>query len=80
MGADFIEMKGQARDGKLPLGIGEGSYISGAILDKNCRIGADVRITNAAGVDHHGEEESLQIRDGISIVIKEGQIESGHRS
>jgi glucose-1-phosphate adenylyltransferase len=80
MGADFIEMEGQARDGKLPLGIGTGSYISGAILDKNCRIGTNVRITNAAGVDHQGEEEPLQIRDGISIVIKEGQIESGHQS
>ncbi|TWT67228.1 glucose-1-phosphate adenylyltransferase [Allorhodopirellula solitaria] len=80
MGADFIEMKDKAREGKLPLGIGSGSYISGAILDKNCRIGTNVRIRNAAGVDHQGEEEPLQIREGISIVIKEGQIESGHQS
>lgn len=80
MGADFIEMDGPVQPGKLPLGIGAGSYISGAILDKNCRIGTDVRITNAAGLEHEGEEEPLQIRDGISIVIKEGQIESGHRS
>ncbi len=80
MGADFIEMRGSARDGKLPLGIGAGSYITGAILDKNCRIGSNVRITNAADVDHQGEDEPLQVRDGISIVIKEGQIDDGHQS
>jgi glucose-1-phosphate adenylyltransferase len=80
MGADFIEMRGSARDGNLPLGIGAGSYITGAILDKNCRIGKNVRITNAAGLDHQGEDEPLQIRDGISIVIKEGQINDGHQS
>lgn len=80
MGADFIEMRGSQRDGNLPLGVGSGSHISGAILDKNCRIGTNVRITNASGVDYEGEDSALQIRDGISIVTKEGQIESDHQS
>lgn len=80
MGADFIEMREAPRNGKLPVGIGSGSYVSGAILDKNCRIGTDVRITNTSGVDHEGEETALQVRDGISIVIKDGQINNGHQS
>ncbi|TWU23085.1 Glucose-1-phosphate adenylyltransferase [Novipirellula galeiformis] len=81
MGADDIECdKTPLAPGVLPMGIGSGSVIEGTILDKNCRIGENVRITNQAGVDHQGEDEALQIRDGISIVIKEGQIESGFQS
>ncbi|EMB13187.1 MULTISPECIES: glucose-1-phosphate adenylyltransferase [Rhodopirellula] len=77
MGADFIEMRGAARDGKLPVGVGAGSVIQGAILDKNCRVGENVRILNEAKIDHQGEDDDLQIRDGISIVIKDGQIPDG---
>ncbi|EMI18729.1 glucose-1-phosphate adenylyltransferase [Rhodopirellula maiorica SM1] len=81
MGADDIECeKTELPAGVLPMGIGNGSVIEGTILDKNCRIGENVKITNQAGVEHQGEDEALQIRDGISIVIKEGQIESGHQS
>ncbi len=77
MGADFIERDGTLKPGRLPVGVGPGSVISGAILDKNCRLGANVKITNAAGVENQGEDDALQIRDGISIVIKAGQIEDG---
>jgi glucose-1-phosphate adenylyltransferase len=61
----------------LPIGIGNGTIISGTILDKNCRIGSNVKITNATGIENQGEDEPLQIRDGIPIVIKNGQIEDG---
>lgn len=77
MGADFIERDGILKPGRLPVGVGANSVISGAILDKNCRIGQGVRITNAAGVENQGEDDALQVRDGISIVIKGGQIEDG---
>ncbi|MEP2074658.1 MAG: glucose-1-phosphate adenylyltransferase [Rhodopirellula bahusiensis] len=77
MGADFIEMRGANSDGKLPVGVGAGSVIQGAILDKNCRVGENVRILNEAKVEHQGEDDDLQIRDGISIVIKDGQIPDG---
>ncbi|WP_372716566.1 glucose-1-phosphate adenylyltransferase [Novipirellula sp.] len=81
MGADDIECeRTELPAGVLPMGIGSGSVIEGTILDKNCRIGENVKITNQAGVENQGEDEPLQIRDGISIVIKEGQIESGHQS
>jgi glucose-1-phosphate adenylyltransferase len=80
MGADYFETPDSVDEGDLPLGIGKGSVITGAILDKNCRIGEGVRITNAAGADHEGEEEDLQVRDGISVVIKNGLIPSGFAS
>jgi glucose-1-phosphate adenylyltransferase len=51
--------------------------ISGTILDKNCRIGSNVKIVNHAGIENQGEDEALQIRDGIPIVIKNAQIDCG---
>jgi glucose-1-phosphate adenylyltransferase len=77
MGADYIEETTNVAEGVLPVGIGSGTVISGTILDKNCRIGSNVKITNAAGVENQGEDEALQVRDGIPIVIKNGQIENG---
>jgi glucose-1-phosphate adenylyltransferase len=77
MGADYIESTGSLAANVLPIGIGDGTIISGTILDKNCRIGKNVNITNAAGVQNQGEDEVLQIRDGIPIVIKNGQLEDG---
>lgn len=77
MGADFIERRDGLRDGVVPVGIGSGSEIRTAILDKNCRVGRNVRIVNEANIENQGEEEVLQIRDGISIVIKDGQLDDG---
>jgi glucose-1-phosphate adenylyltransferase len=77
MGADYIESPSKLAAGALPIGIGDGTIISGTILDKNCRIGKNVKITNAAGIQNQGEDEALQIRDGIPIVIKNGRIDEG---
>ena len=79
MGADFMEDRDCLPPGKIPVGIGNNSTISGAILDKNSRIGTDVSITNLGNVDTLGEDEPLQVRDGISIVIKDGSIENGFK-
>ncbi len=74
MGADYMERPEEVADG-LPIGIGQGSLIQGAILDKNCRIGENVKITNSDGVKTAGDEDdALQIRDGIPVVIKKGMI------
>jgi glucose-1-phosphate adenylyltransferase len=77
MGADYHDAPGQNKPGQLPLGIGDGSVIEGTILDKNCRIGKNVRITNPNKIENQGEDEALQVRDGIPIVIKDAQIEDG---
>ncbi|MCA9139002.1 MAG: glucose-1-phosphate adenylyltransferase, partial [Planctomycetales bacterium] len=79
MGADYMEDADELAPGRVPLGIGNNSTVCGAILDKNSRIGTDVSITNSGNVDSLGEDEPLQVRDGISIVIKDGTIENGFK-
>lgn len=80
LGADYfetLEEMDKARDeGLPPLGIGEGSRIENAILDKNVRIGRGVRISNEAG---HAEldGEGWYIRDGIVVVPKGAVIRDG---
>ena len=78
MGADFMETEEElaaaARQSLPPVGIGDGSEILGAILDKNCRIGKNVRIVNASGCDSSDEFDPCVIRDGIPILIKDSTL------
>ncbi|MYB69042.1 MAG: hypothetical protein F4X75_11120 [Gemmatimonadetes bacterium] len=56
--------------------IGANSTITGAIIDKNARIGERVRITNKEqGVE--ADETNYYIRDGIVVVPKDAVIPSG---
>jgi len=50
-----------------PIGIGRGSVIEDAIIDKNVRIGENVRIKNEAGV-REGEGPGYVIREGIVVI------------
>jgi glucose-1-phosphate adenylyltransferase len=81
MGADIYErdaeLKADRAAGRPPIGIGNGSRIEGAILDKNCRIGQNVQIVNERKVETCGEDEACIIRDGIPIVVKEGVLPDG---
>jgi glucose-1-phosphate adenylyltransferase len=78
MGADVYDGAGsQGPAGQPPLGIGAGSYIEGAILDKNCRIGKNVRIANEQRIETRGENEACIIREGIPNVVKEGALPDG---
>jgi len=81
MGADFFddELRQAHHEGAPPLGIGSGSHIEGAILDKNCRIGRNVRIVNEQRIENKGEDEPCIIRDGIACVVKEGELPDGYR-
>ncbi len=54
-----------------PLGIGENSIVRRAILDKDARIGRNVRIVNERGLQHHDASNHF-IRDGIVIIPKAG--------
>jgi glucose-1-phosphate adenylyltransferase len=62
--------------GEPPLGVGEGCEISNAIIDKNARIGRNVRICNEAGVDE-ADGDGWAIRDGIVVVAKNAVIPDG---
>jgi glucose-1-phosphate adenylyltransferase len=80
MGADYYrweapESRGRV-DGPLSPGVGEGSRIEGAIIDKNVSVGAGCVITNAAGVQE-GEGPGFYIRDGIVVVVKNAEIADG---
>ena len=78
MGADMYDpTPGVAANGKPAMGIGAGSYIDGAILDKNCRVGRNVRIVNEARREEQGNDESCIIREGIPIVVKDGVVPDG---
>jgi glucose-1-phosphate adenylyltransferase len=77
LGADEYETTVEGlpglRDGRPPLGIGDNTSIENAIIDKNARIGKNVRIQNASGLRHH-DGDHFFIRDGIVIVPKSGII------
>lgn len=82
MGADFYESDEQ-RDaaftsGIVPVGIGAGSHIKNAIVDKNGRIGSNCRIVNTTGVEEAAREESgFYIRSGIVTVLRNATISDG---
>lgn len=59
-----------------PIGVGEGTLIENAIIDKNARIGRNVRITNEAGL-REAEGPGWVIREGIVLVGKNAVIEDG---
>ena len=60
----------------LDAGIGDGSVIERAILDKGCRIGANVKIVNQGGV-RDAEGDSHVIRDGIVVIPKGALVPDG---
>lgn len=82
MGSDFYEtideLRGNLDSGKINIGIGRNSIIRKAVIDKNVRIGRDVRLLNENKLDNFdGPGGSYYIRDGIIIIPKNGIIEDG---
>ncbi len=72
MGADFYD----ANSLSIPVGIGSNSKIQDAIVDKNARIGRNVRIENTRKLrDFDGG--NYYIRDGLVIIPKNAVIEDG---
>jgi glucose-1-phosphate adenylyltransferase len=57
-------------------GIGHGSRIEGAIVDRNAAIGRDCVIVNTGGVQE-GEGPGFYIRDGIIAIVKNAEIPDG---
>jgi glucose-1-phosphate adenylyltransferase len=62
--------------GAPPVGVGEGSELRNAIIDKNARIGRGVRILNEAGVQE-ADGEGWAIREGVVVVPKNSVIPDG---
>jgi glucose-1-phosphate adenylyltransferase len=82
MGADYYEdgTGNSPRGDWLPLAIGKNAYIDGAIIDKNCRIGAGARVCNEQGIE---DGESIDgiciIRDRIPVVVKGSSLRENWR-
>jgi ADP-glucose pyrophosphorylase len=80
MGGDFyqtLEEIEKATGEGIPLvGVGENCYIENAILDKNCSIGNNVRITGGTHLED-GDFDTHVIRDGIIVVKKRAVLTSG---
>ncbi|MBZ8180277.1 MAG: glucose-1-phosphate adenylyltransferase [Oscillatoria sp. PMC 1051.18] len=79
MGADFYEpfaeRQSGLQNGNVPVGIGAGSTIRRAIIDKNARIGRKVLILNKDRVEEADREsEGFYIKNGIVVVLKNAMI------
>lgn len=82
MGSDFFEsideIKANLATGKPHIGIGENTLIKRAIIDKDVRIGKNVKLLNIAGADRKDADDgSYYIREGIIIVPKGATIPDG---
>jgi glucose-1-phosphate adenylyltransferase len=79
MGADYYESPAERAktlgSGKVPLGVGANSTVQRAIVDKNTRIGRNVRIINKDRVAESSREDlGFVIRNGIIVIIKNATI------
>jgi len=82
MGNDFFESSEERavlrERGGTPLGVGRGTTVKRAILDKNVRIGRDVTIVNKDRVEDADRPElGFYIRNGIVVVVKNATIPDG---
>ena len=72
MGADFYqsakELADEQKQGLPPIGIGDGSMLDGVIIDKNCRIGRNVHVTNTRPLSN--VDSAVVVQDGIIVVSK----------
>jgi len=76
MGNDYyetlLEIAHAQKTGIPLLGIGNRCYIKNAIIDKNCRIGDDVRINGGTHIENT-DHSLYAIKDGI-VVVKKGAV------
>ena len=78
MGSDYYESLEDINNSNIPIlmGIGERCFIKNAILDKNCRIGDDVRINGGKHLEDK-ETDTYMIKQGIVVIKKSATIPKG---
>ncbi|AIQ96949.1 glucose-1-phosphate adenylyltransferase [Prochlorococcus sp. MIT 0801] len=82
MGSDFYESYEERialrNGGGIPLGVGQGTTVKRAILDKNARIGDNVKIVNKDNVEEADRaDQGFYIRNGIVVIVKNATIPDG---
>lgn len=79
MGSDYFapydELANKKAD-KPPMGVGERCFLQNCIIDKNARIGDDVRITGGTHLEN-GNYDGYSVVDGIVVVTKNAILKSG---
>jgi glucose-1-phosphate adenylyltransferase len=68
MGADYYEAPSALAPGQPGVGIGEGSEIRGAIIDKNCHIGSRVRVDARSARQDDADYDQVVMQDGVAVV------------
>jgi glucose-1-phosphate adenylyltransferase len=81
MGADYYQPEEHRRydleSGRPPIGIGDGSVIEGAIIDKNCRVGRDVKLIPSPITDTDRDFDPLLVRDEVLVLPKGAELPDG---
>ena len=82
MGSDFFESLAEIENnlitGRPQVGIGGGSVIRRSIIDKNVRIGKNVKLLNRGNTENFdAPDNSFYIREGLIIVPKNAVIADG---
>ena len=78
MGNDSYESLEEVENKKIDImmGIGDRCYIHNCIVDKNCRIGDDVRINGGTHIKDV-ETDNYMVKDGIVVIKKDATIANG---
>ena len=78
MGNDFYETLEEVESNNIEImmGIGDRCYIHNCIVDKNCRIGNDVRINGGKHIADL-ETDTYMVKEGIVVIKKDATIENG---
>jgi glucose-1-phosphate adenylyltransferase len=84
MGADYYESPAQLSadrsEGRPPIGIGDRAVIEGAIVDKNCHVGAGAHVIGDPAQHDRVVGENFEMLDGILVVPKNAVLPDGwHR-
>jgi glucose-1-phosphate adenylyltransferase len=81
MGCDFYQdisvIKAEIQRGEVAMGIGENCYIFQTILDKNCRIGNNVRLNGGVHLPD-SNDHLVTVKDGIIVVKKGATLPDGY--
>ena len=78
MGNDYYETLEEVATNNIEImmGIGDRCYIHNCIIDKNCRIGDDVRINGGRHIEDT-ETDTYMVKDGIVVIKKDATIPKG---
>jgi glucose-1-phosphate adenylyltransferase len=83
MGADYYEsadqMASNYRNGRPAIGIGDGTMIENAIVDKNCHIGAGVQVIGDPQQIDRISGGDWEMLDGLLIIEKSSVLRDGWR-